>query len=444
MTITGYQIGNYRCFLDPISLDLKPITVVFGYNNSGKSALVRALGLIAASIGVNKGNPIDLSAEVVRGSDFPDMSCRYGKSDEVILGLSWKSETDCETNWSYQATLTDLFAQKRLLRQQVKSFEFTCSVGPVTLNVCAEIESDQLYVENDSEITYEMRVELSGGEENFLRMYRQPVSFLGLLARLPQVIVEQTEELEPAILNYHQEFEQLDTEVQWLGALRARPTRYIELRHKPAFKMRPDGAGAAEILAYDSLGDGELVSDVSNWYEEQFDRDLTINDADPPHVQLSLTPSNRTKRPINIIDTGEGMAQLLPVLVGTALLKNQVRHSPRYLILEQPELHVHHRVHAALASRFVDVARENPKARLLIETHSENLLLGLRLAVANEEIKPGDIAIYFVNQDDELGSVAPAWLDSLGRLQGEWPEDLYAERYELSRKILEQQRLISR
>jgi predicted ATPase len=43
--------------------------------------------------------------------------------------------------------------------------------------------------------------------------------------------------------------------------------------------------------------------------------------------------------------------------------------------VEEPESHLHPGLHAALAERFCELAERGTDARLLVETHSENILL---------------------------------------------------------------------
>lgn len=62
MRLTRLTLDNYRCFPDRQDLDLYPITVVLGKNNSGKSALVRAPLVLSSGIGRDVRTPLDLDA----------------------------------------------------------------------------------------------------------------------------------------------------------------------------------------------------------------------------------------------------------------------------------------------------------------------------------------------------------------------------------------------
>ncbi|HEV2634289.1 MAG TPA: AAA family ATPase [Actinocrinis sp.] len=60
MWLTGMRLSNYRCFSDTQKIELKPITLVLGKNNSGKSALVRAPLVWSTGVQPNATVPLDL------------------------------------------------------------------------------------------------------------------------------------------------------------------------------------------------------------------------------------------------------------------------------------------------------------------------------------------------------------------------------------------------
>lgn len=50
MTVTAFRVQNFMGFEDSGWIELKPITLLFGRNSSGKSALIRALLLLRQSL----------------------------------------------------------------------------------------------------------------------------------------------------------------------------------------------------------------------------------------------------------------------------------------------------------------------------------------------------------------------------------------------------------
>jgi AAA15 family ATPase/GTPase len=43
MALSSYMVENYRPFAERTTIELRPLTLLFGYNSAGKSALLRAL-----------------------------------------------------------------------------------------------------------------------------------------------------------------------------------------------------------------------------------------------------------------------------------------------------------------------------------------------------------------------------------------------------------------
>ena len=64
------------------------------------------------------------------------------------------------------------------------------------------------------------------------------------------------------------------------------------------------------------------------------------------------------------------------------------------LILEQPEAHLHPKVQSELADVLIDVVK-NRKVQIILESHSENLLLRLMRRIAEEKMLADDTALYF-------------------------------------------------
>ena len=66
MTPSALHVRNYRSFPGPQQVELRPLTLFYGGNSSGKSALVRLLPLLADSVGSEDGGPLNLSSPAAR------------------------------------------------------------------------------------------------------------------------------------------------------------------------------------------------------------------------------------------------------------------------------------------------------------------------------------------------------------------------------------------
>lgn len=66
------SIENFKAFQKKSALEIAPLTLIYGFNQSGKSTLLRLPTIIADSLYNNNG-PIDLDSMALRGSSFSDI-----------------------------------------------------------------------------------------------------------------------------------------------------------------------------------------------------------------------------------------------------------------------------------------------------------------------------------------------------------------------------------
>ena len=123
-------------------------------------------------------------------------------------------------------------------------------------------------------------------------------------------------------------------------------------------------------------------------------------------------------------NAGFGLTYTLPVLV--ALLSSR---AGSLVLLENPEAHLHPRGQSQIGELIARAADFG--IQVLVETHSDHVLNGIRVAVKRGLTKPEDIAIHFFQRpaDDSESSgieVASPQIDSDGRLDF-WPENFFDE-----------------
>lgn len=119
---------------------------------------------------------------------------------------------------------------------------------------------------------------------------------------------------------------------------------------------------------------------------------------------------------VNVADAGLGLSQVLPLLVALRAAKRD-----QLVVIEQPELHLHPKGIYALA----DVLRAAVQrgVRIVIETHSELLLLGIQTLVAQGDLKPQDVSLNRFALDGEGNThIEQADIQQDGSF-GEWPVD---------------------
>jgi predicted ATPase len=119
---------------------------------------------------------------------------------------------------------------------------------------------------------------------------------------------------------------------------------------------------------------------------------------------------------VSIADVGFGVSQALPVVVALhAVSEGQL------IYLEQPEIHLHPRAQTAMAEVLADAAMQG--VRLVVETHSSLLLLGIQTLVAEGKFPAEMVKLHwFKLLEDGSTQIISADLDETGAF-GDWPED---------------------
>ena len=123
---------------------------------------------------------------------------------------------------------------------------------------------------------------------------------------------------------------------------------------------------------------------------------------------------------LNIAAMGEGISQLLPVVATT--LKSA---SFGPVLIEQPEIHLHPKLQAELGDLFVKIANHDHR-QIIIETHSEHLLLRIRRRIAEGKIDADKVAILYVEKVGGVSKVRKLDLRDNGQFK-DWPEGFLNE-----------------
>lgn len=134
-------------------------------------------------------------------------------------------------------------------------------------------------------------------------------------------------------------------------------------------------------------------------------------------VTLGLRNSEDTDfhRPIHV---GFGLTQVLPIVIAAlSSVKGDI------LLIENPEVHLHPAGQALMGQFLADVAQAG--VQVIVETHSDHVLNGIRRSVKAERIKPEQIAIHFFrSRSEEIAQVISPSIDNSGNIDT-WPDGFF-------------------
>lgn len=144
-----------------------------------------------------------------------------------------------------------------------------------------------------------------------------------------------------------------------------------------------------------------------------------LPDMDVVQLQFSFPSGQITSSNYRPTNVGFGLSYTLPVI--TACLAAD---QDTIVIIENPESHLHPMGQAKLGELLATVANEG--IQIIIETHSDHILNGIRTTAARSGIAPERAAIHFLSRNGETGivSLVSPTLDSRGRLS-QWPDGFF-------------------
>lgn len=185
---------------------------------------------------------------------------------------------------------------------------------------------------------------------------------------------------------------------------------------------------AFENLSHPKSSSPDLKEQVNKWMGEispgvRFNiTEIPNSDymlLDMQYEQPNLGFTNRFK-PTNV---GFGISYSLPVV--TTLLAAK----PRELIMiESPESHIHPKGQAALGKLLSLVAMND--VQVIVETHSDHVLNGVRVAAKEQDISPEDVMIFYFQKEilerEQFSKITNIEVDANGELS-EYPKNLLEE-----------------
>jgi len=129
------------------------------------------------------------------------------------------------------------------------------------------------------------------------------------------------------------------------------------------------------------------------------------------NLQFRLSEIGAWRRPVNI---GYGLTYAFPILV--ALLAAQ---EGQLVIIDSPEAHLHPYAQSQMGRLLAHFAAAG--VQIIVETHSDHLLNGVRLAVKDRALPSTSLRLHFFTRasQDNHGVISPE-IGSDGRI-GEWP-----------------------
>jgi len=432
--IVSLRCENFRCFKDTKTIELAPLTLLFGQNNSGKSAIIQALNIPTITA---KSEETGVACKLV-STDYD-----YGSFEDVV----YKHDENLKFTLSFGIEYTSTNEKKK----QLAILRFTYGYLPKR----KEINLSSLIIEDEQGIKLKfLQRKYSDSIRFFIRGFREDLSYLSRLflssglflgARYPffetskRVEKKYGKELGKDIMKKFSEifslmhsFRQSLRNIYHLGPLR------IPAERTPLYTgsiTKDVGVGGNRTLQnYSSLLKRGKMKDRKKTESIKsalcrlgFIKNLETRSIGPRHYEF-WTLHTDSLFSANLADSGFGTSQVLPVLFTLYTAPED-----SVLLYEQPEIHLHPAAQAELGSVFAEAC--SPRKRIVIETHSENLILRIQTEMAKGNLKPEDVIVYYIQPKKDGHRVINLPLNEKGEFLKKWPTGFFEEGYKESLKL---------
>lgn len=433
----SFRWQNFRSFEDTGWLEIRPVTILIGANNSGKTSLIRPLLLLKQTLESRDPNiPLKTTGPLADVGRFGDFVFAHERRREVVFSLRFhntdqaKSDRKPKPVLSYppeemtvrfrsrgtspeiqlsRFTARDAYGRQLLARQALKSprysLTFPAKLGQDVRKLAAEsVPSHFLFQPHGLLGKLIQGTRERGKGKRRSKSLTLSWSSAAYLSTLQYVSTHA---------------ENLASRLSYVGPLREHPRRFYQAKEEVPPTVGLRGEDAAQVLFLKR--DREFRSMVDRWLQE-----LGVAGrvrCTPDHEGLFALevrgPGKRSR--VNLADTGFGLSQVLPLVV-------QAFHSERRSIMffEQPEIHLNPKLQCQMSNLLAAIVGEEKVA--IVETHSEHLVLRLRSLIAEHTLRPEDVALYFVERQEGRSTVRRIPIRADGSIDSnQWPEGFFEE-----------------
>ena len=216
--------------------------------------------------------------------------------------------------------------------------------------------------------------------------------------------------------------------MSYVKPLRVMPERYYRYQNYSIDEISSDGKNLAMYFA--NLKKEDLKK-FQKWTSDNFGFMLEPHKLEG-HVEIDIVEKEKTGR--NMVDTGFGYNQLLPIL---AIIWNAINNKQRrifypymnndikFIVIEQPELHLHPRIltmFAEMLGSVINNLKKDEDVRFIIETHSETIVNKIGSLIHSSKLDENKVNVVLFNAKEEglQNYVEQASFDEKGYLNN-WP-----------------------
>jgi len=395
------RVASYKSLKDEVEIRLRPLTMLYGRNQAGKSTLLRLLPLVADCL--QPGVPaLDLQSPALRGATFKELGW-LGQDPTYSPRLTFIA-TEVEHEPTYQIELTDqdgCVPNRIELRHGPAGDKFKVSLDGLPERTATQIRA--LYAGNYKGKEWSGELEFS--------------------SLVPSGLPDEAQTIVSAVALSLECLKR----IQWLIANRL-------FEHQPSVRnarcCSPDGSNLATLLK----ANDPVLKLASDWlaHQDRIGVEVSVQADSTGQVGFEIRPAGGERLPLRL--AGEGLRALLPILICASWADTKQADSPSMLAIEEPESNLHPNLQIALFDRLVETCRAS--VPVILETHSVYMLRAMQRAVLRGDLQPQDIGLYWLDQADGAASCTEITVIEDATLEG-WLPGEFEQEQELAREIMQ-------
>ena len=371
--VTQIELRYFKCF-EALKLPLRQLTLLSGHNASGKSTVLQALSVVHQTM-----RDFEWSSRLILNGS----AVRLGTVTDVIDQIHGRG---------------DIYLT--LVNDEVEKFRWVFEGGREEMSMALR---DGLFMSEEGR-TIEF-----DSEEKLHYLSPNSLSDHALINRLRRMTYLTAERLGP------REYYPYD-DPQLTLVVGSRGEHAVSVLHTGSLEC------VLEKLVDETVPPTRLRQVEARLSSFFPGCRLTTNPVQHANaISLGIRMSKETGflRPTN---TGFGLTQVLPIVVAAISAREN-----DLLLIENPEVHLHPAGQAQMGRFLAEVAAAG--IQVVIETHSDHILNGIRRAVRNSLLSHKDVAFHFFRQrgiDGDVGKpqVESPRLDSRGNVDY-WPDGFF-------------------
>lgn len=380
MTLEALELSNFKCY-EALDLPCAALTVLTGYNAAGKSTALQALLLLAQALQTAPGaKELPLNGDVVSLGSEGDV-LRHGATAQTFsLGVRMAEE---RIRWTFGSEK----ARSGRGLVPIRDLEY---VRAGENAVVGGHEAERIWPTHGASPLFEALRSTA-----YISAARTvPLDFFPVPRAASRMAGDVGAAGEFAPYWY---FEYADEDVD--------PARRHPQDASSTVRAQVD-AWLRELFPREGLAGAAGSGARASAYRSSTDA--------PIRLSFSLSRTSPWARPANV---GFGLSYAFPMLV--ALL---TREKGSIFVVDSAEAHLHPRAQSAVGRLLGQMAGAG--LQIFVETHSDHLLSGVRLAVRDGLVLPDDVALHFVGQGNVVGEVTTLALDKNGAVS-DWPAGFF-------------------